>query len=173
MKYLSEIIGKKVYDVNNSMMGVAEDFEISLSEDKVFLRVKGDRLKDIRGRKLEFLPIREIDYVKDGVYLYKTMQDLKEIVEKIYISTAPSYNCGDLIGRYVTSNDEKIGRVADFGIDTPANEVVMLVEGQKIEEIRGEKREKIPVIEIIQITNNIRLQYDFDTLSKRIKEKRK
>ncbi|MBD3388828.1 MAG: hypothetical protein GF416_07150 [Candidatus Altiarchaeales archaeon] len=173
MKYLSEIAGKKVCDVNGVDVGEAEDLEISLSEDDIFLRVKGEAMKELRGRKTEFIPIREIDYVKDRVYLYKRLKELKGIVEEVFMSNTPSYKCMDLIGRLVTSDNEKVGKVVDFGVDKQANEVMMLIEGLKVEDVRGKKKEKIPVFEISEITSNIRLQHDFETLSKRIVEKRR
>jgi len=172
MEYLSEIVGKTVYDVNGRDIGVAQDLELSLSEDEVFLRVKGEPLKGIRGRMKEFLPMSEIDYVDGGVHLYKTLDEVKGILEDVFMSAVHSHKCKDLVGRPVTSNEDEIGRVSDFGIDSEANQVVMLVEGPRIREVFGRRTERIPIIDVIEIVETIRLQHDVDTLSRRISEKR-
>ena len=170
LKHLSDVMDKKVYDVNKKELGVAKDFEVSLSDSQVYLRVEGEPLKDLRNHMVEFFPMNEIDDMGESITMYKTLEELRDSVEHISMSNTPSYKATDLLGMHVTSETRMLGKVVDFSVDKQANMIKIVVEGDVIREVKGEDREAIPVDEIREISEKVVIQHDLDTLIKRLRE---
>lgn len=168
---MTSICGKPVFDGAGKELGVLEGLEFDVSETATFLRITGDQLLKIRGRRSEFVPLAEIDYVDEKVQLYKDLKSLKPVIQNIDMSQKKSYRVKDLVGMTVEEfNHDEIGVLRDVSFTKDSDEVQMIVEGERLAEIAGQPRAEIPISTVMSVTKSIQLQFDYETLKKRISE---
>jgi sporulation protein YlmC with PRC-barrel domain len=173
MHLLTELNGKKVVDGAETEIGVVDGLNLVYPEYRVadvYLRVEGERLMEIRGRRLEFIPVEEIDVVEEEIRMYKDFNALKDVIKEVDMeSQSQVFRAKDLVGEDVISFDHKnIGRVVDFGLGKRDRNPFLIVEGRLIKAIRGRERESIPVDEVVDIGDEIHINIQYDMLKKTI-----
>lgn len=172
MKSVKDLQGKDVLDGAREKIGVAVGVDIDLPDYDIFLRVEGEKMKSVRGRSTEFLPIKEIDYVQDDVVrLYKDLEALTATIADLNLSEEVTYRGSELMGKQVTTSDaEDFGVIEDVLLSEDFNEGFFAVAGPKVEEIRGNVTEVMSMLQFIDVEKTVHLIHDYDTISVRVRE---
>ncbi|MFH1722141.1 MAG: PRC-barrel domain-containing protein [Candidatus Altiarchaeota archaeon] len=172
MHFLKDLIGKNVKDGAKKDIALVDGLNITLIDYKVYLRMTGGEIKEIRGREEEFLAMEEVNEIGDEITLYKDLKNLISTIKKLEIEKKDSYRISQLIGMDVIDFDDKhIGTINNVGISEEGRKPYYIVEGPKIEKIRGNKEETLPFIEVDSIQNSVKIDLPYDTLSKKIRER--
>jgi sporulation protein YlmC with PRC-barrel domain len=167
---LIDIIGKIVLDPGGIELGVVDDVEISFPRHNTYLRVKGEKLRDVRGRLEEFIPINEVDRIGDVIHLYKDFKALGEVIKKVEMSSKETYIASRLMGMTVLSLDsEEIGRIADLLVTKDKWKLFYVVEGPKVKGLRGNLRETLPFYEVDSIGECVKIDLAYGDLAKKIR----
>ncbi|MFC2154836.1 PRC-barrel domain-containing protein [Candidatus Altiarchaeota archaeon] len=171
MHYLKDLVGKTVLDGARKEIAVADGLNITLIDYRVYLRLKGETLEQIRGRTEEFILLNEVDEIGTEITLYKELKKLKKTIKETDIDTKESYRLNRLIGMDVISFDDiKIGTVKDIVLSEEGRKPFYTVEGPRIEKIRGKREEVLPLIEADHIQDSIKIDLAYDTLARKIRE---
>ena len=166
-----ELIGKKVFSGANEEVGVVEGLNITLPEHHVYLEIGGMKMLEIRGQYHEFIPIKDVEKFNGGVFLYKNFSSLGEMIKKVHMESNESYNAETLIGMGVISSDNKeVGTIADIIISNERMKPFYVLEGPKIEGIRGSRRELLPFLTVESIRFFVKIDVSFDYLAQRLKQ---
>ena len=150
-------------------LGVVDDVEISFPRHSIYLRVKGEKLRDVRGRLEEYIPINEADRIGDVIHLYKDFKALSEVIKKVEMSSKETYITSRLIGMTVVSIDhEEIGKIADLLVTKDKWKLFYVVEGPKVKKLRGNLRETLPFYEVDSIDECVKIDLSYGDLAKKL-----
>lgn len=171
MHLLGELMGKKVMDGASKDIAVADGLNITLPHFYVYLRVKGGDLAKIRGRVNEFIQVSEIDVIDEDIHLYKDLSTLTHLIRNTDMEAEEAYRAKELTGLDVISTDNvKIGVVSNIGLSKERRKLFFLVEGPRIEKIRGNKHESLKLDEVVKIRSYIKIRLSYDDYVNEVKK---
>ncbi|MFC2162974.1 hypothetical protein ACFLRF_04775 [Candidatus Altiarchaeota archaeon] len=171
MQYFQDIQNLTVYDGAGDVLGILEGLNIILPDARVYLRIRGEQCKKFRGRITEFIPLAEVDLISDSVNLFKDVDSLRHVIEDIHMEYQDSHMVADVIGMTVRTNDRQaLGIVETIFLSRKGKEAFILVKGGKVSDLNGKESEKIPLIDVQDITDEVFLNLDYDSLKERIEE---
>ncbi|GEM_PF-1775382 len=171
MSNLQDFVEKKLIDGAGKEIGTVQGLNVTLPDYRIYLRVMGGKIREVRGRMLEFIPVSEIDSIGEEITLYNDFRSLKSYVKDINMENEESHKLMDLIGLEVKTSDEQIlGKVIEIEFNKIDKKLFLIVAGGKAEHIWVKGRLKLPFQEIIEINEYLKTELEYPTLKKRIEE---
>lgn len=174
MYYLNDLLGKRVVDGADNELGEVDGLNIVLSRSRatdVYLRVEGDQMLPIRGRRTEFIPLNEIDEIEEDIHIYKEINTLSKTIKEIDMEHEQAYRAKELIGLSVIGSEGKdIGKVKDIGIGRNREKAFLIVEGSKVKDIRGNPSEAIALYEVTEIDEEIIIKIPYSGIAHELRK---
>ena len=165
MYRLKDIKGKPVLDGGGVKLGIVQDIVVTLPDYVAYLVVKGEELKKIRGRLIEYIPVPEISAINEEVTLYKNIRELGEDISVINMQELEEYSCGRICGKKVTSLDGKtLGEINEIGLGENLKKILInlkISEGETV---------KVEFNMVDAVKEDVKLNYNSFDLKKKISE---
>ncbi len=173
MHSLADLVGKPVVDGSGKEIAIVDGLNITLVDYRIYLRITGPAMENIRGRREEFVPLAEVnDIGEDAITLYKDAPGIAKTIRGLDMENRDSYRLRELIGMPVVDFDDKtIGTVKNVGVSEEGRKPYYVIAGERIEKIRGRDEELLPFIEVDSIQDTVKIDLSYDTLSRKIKER--
>ncbi|MBD3387840.1 MAG: hypothetical protein GF416_02220 [Candidatus Altiarchaeales archaeon] len=176
MYLLGELTGMKVFDGAGVDIGLVDGLNFVYPEYRVldvYFRVVGEKMSEIRNRRLEFIPLGEVDLIDENVRLYKDIDSLNPVIKNIDLEYVHMvFRARELVGEDVISFDGiNLGEIVDVGIGKRDRKPSLIVKGPRISAIRGRDTEAIPFEEVIEIGDEVHINLQYDMLAKSVKER--
>ncbi|MBU0763002.1 MAG: hypothetical protein KKD39_08250 [Candidatus Altiarchaeota archaeon] len=107
---VNSLIGKTVVDGSGLGIAFVDGFNVTLPDNRVYLRLAGEKLLSIRGRKTEFIPVSEIDLIEENIKLFRDFTSISETVKSVNMESMETYLIKELLGKELLSLDDlKVG----------------------------------------------------------------
>lgn len=172
MHFLADLAGKQVMDGSGKPIATVDGLNITLVDYRIYLRISGPAMENIRGRREEFIPLAEVNEIGDAITLYKDFPNIAKTIGGLDMEQRDSYRLNELVGMPVVDFDDKtIGAIKDVGISEEGRKPYYVISGERIKKIRGRDEERLPFIEVDSVQDSVKIDLSYDTLARKIKER--